>query len=176
MGFGPNAGITIGTRCGDIDYATIFYAMKKTGMSVDEIDNVLNKKSGLLGISEQFSDSRDIEDGMNNGDELCTLANTIYVQKVVNYIAEYFVKLEGKVDAIVFTAGTGENAREIRKTIVDKLNCLGIYLDRDMNSKIASYLDIKEGVISTPESKVPVYVIPTDEEVVIARDAFNFVK
>jgi acetate kinase len=176
MGFGPNAGITMGTRCGDVDYATIFYAMKKTGMSVDEIDNVLNKKSGLLGISEKFSDSRDVENGVNEGDELCILANNVYIQKVVNYVAEYFVKLEGKVDAIVFTAGTGENAREIRKAIVDKLNCLGIYLDREANSKIASYLEINEGVISTAESKVPVYVIPTDEEVVIARDAFNFVK
>lgn len=176
MGFGPNAGITMGTRCGDIDYSTILYAMKKTGMTLEEVDTVLNKKSGLLGISEKFSDHRDIEAAMEEGDKLSTLANEIYIDRVVKYIAEYYVELEGKVDAIVFTAGTGENGRDVRKVIVDKLNCLGIYLDRDTNSKLASYLDIKEGVISTEDSKVPVYVIPTDEEVVIARDAFNFAK
>ena len=82
-------------------------------MNVDEIDSVLNKKSGLLGISEKFSDHRDIESAMNEGDELSILANEIYIQKVVNYIAEYFVKLEGKVDAIVMTAGTGENGRDV---------------------------------------------------------------
>ena len=176
MGFGPNAGITMGTRCGDIDYSTILYAMKKTGMTFEEIDTVLNKKSGLLGISEQYSDHRDIEAGINNGDKQCELADKIYIDRIVKYISEYYVELEGKVDAIVLTAGTGENARDVRKDIIDKLNCLGIYLDRDKNSKIASFLDVKEGLISTADSKVPVYVIPTDEEVVIARDAYNFAK
>lgn len=176
MGFGPNAGITMGTRCGDIDYSTILYAMKKTGMTFEEIDTVLNKKSGLLGISEKYSDHRDIEAGINNGDKQCELADKIYIDRIVKYISEYYVELEGKVDAIVLTAGTGENARDVRKDIIDKLNCLGIYLDRDKNSKIASYLDVKEGLISTADSKVPVYVIPTDEEVVIARDAYNFAK
>ena len=176
MGFGPNAGITMGTRCGDIDYSTILYAMKKTGMTFEEIDSVLNKKSGLLGISEKYSDHRDIEAGIENGDKYCELADEIYIDRIVKYISEYYVELEGKVDALVLTAGTGENAREVRKNIIDKLNCLGIYLDRDKNSKIASYLDVKEGLISSADSKVPVYVIPTDEEVVIARDAYNFAK
>ena len=176
MGFGPNAGITMGTRCGDIDYSTILYAMKKTGMTFEEIDSILNKKSGLLGISEKYSDHRDIEAGINNGDKQCELADKIYIDRIVKYISEYYVELEGKVDAIVLTAGTGENARDVRKDIIDKLNCLGIYLDRDKNSKIASFLDVKEGLISTADSKVPVYVIPTDEEVVIARDAYNFAK
>ena len=176
MGFGPNAGITMGTRCGDIDYSTILYAMKKTGMTFEEIDSILNKKSGLLGISEKYSDHRDIEAGIDSGDKQCKLADKVYIDRVVKYISEYYVELEGKVDAIVLTAGTGENARDVRKDIIDKLNCLGIYLDRDKNSKIASFLDVKEGLISTADSKVPVYVIPTDEEVVIARDAYNFAK
>ena len=176
MGFGPNAGITMGTRCGDIDYSTILYVMKKTGMTFEEIDSILNKKSGLLGISEKYSDHRDIEAGIDNGDKQCKLADKIYIDRIVKYISEYYVELEGKVDAIVLTAGTGENARDVRKDIIDKLNCLGIYLDRDKNSKIASFLDVKEGLISTADSKVPVYVIPTDEEVVIARDAYNFAK
>ena len=176
MGFGPNAGITMGTRCGDIDYSTILYAMKKTGMTFEEIDAILNKKSGLLGISEIYSDHRDIEAGIDSGDKQCKLADKVYIDRIVKYISEYYVELEGKVDAIVLTAGTGENARDVRKDIIDKLNCLGIYLDRDKNSKIASFLDVKEGLISTADSKVPVYVIPTDEEVVIARDAYNFAK
>ena len=176
MGFGPNAGITMGTRCGDIDYSTILYAMKKTGMTFEEIDSILNKKSGLLGISEKYSDHRDIEAGIDSGDKQCKLADKVYIDRIVKYISEYYVELEGKVDAIVLTAGTGENARDVRKDIIDKLNCLGIYLDRDKNSKIASFLDVKEGLISTADSKVPVYVIPTDEEVVIARDAYNFAK
>ena len=176
MGFGPNAGITMGTRCGDIDYSTILYVMKKTGMTFEEIDSILNKKSGLLGISEKYSDHRDIEAGIDNGDKQCKLADKVYIDRIVKYISEYYVELEGKVDAIVLTAGTGENARDVRKDIIDKLNCLGIYLDRDKNSKIASFLDVKEGLISTADSKVPVYVIPTDEEVVIARDAYNFAK
>ena len=176
MGFGPNAGITMGTRCGDIDYSTILYAIKKTGMTFEEIDSILNKKSGLLGISEKYSDHRDIEAGIDSGDKQCKLADKVYIDRIVKYISEYYVELEGKVDAIVLTAGTGENARDVRKDIIDKLNCLGIYLDRDKNSKIASFLDVKEGLISTADSKVPVYVIPTDEEVVIARDAYNFAK
>ena len=176
MGFGPNAGITMGTRCGDIDYSTILYAMKKTGMTFEEIDSILNKKSGLLGISEKYSDHRDIEAGIDSGDKQCKLADKVYIDRIVKYISEYYVELEGKVDAIVLTAGTGENARDVRKDIIDKLNCLGIYLDRDKNSKIASFLVVKEGLISTADSKVPVYVIPTDEEVVIARDAYNFAK
>ena len=176
MGFGPNAGITMGTRCGDIDYSTILYAMKKTGMTFEEIDSILNKKSGLLGISEKYSDHRDIEAGIDSGDKQCKLADKVYIDRIVKYISEYYVELEGKVDAIVLTAGTGENARDVRKDIIDKLNCLGIYLDRDKNSKIASFFDVKEGLISTADSKVPVYVIPTDEEVVIARDAYNFAK
>ncbi len=176
MGLGPNAGVTMGTRCGDIDYAAILYYMKNTGAKIEEVDTILNKQSGLLGISEKYSDHRDIEKGTNEGDELSTLANEIFVQKVANYIAEYYLKLNGKVDAIIITAGVGENASSFRRDLLSKLGCFGIYLDEETNNKIAGYLEFKEGIITTKESKIPVYVIPTDEELMIAQDAYNFTK
>ena len=176
MGFGPNTGITMGTRCGDLDYSAILYIMKKTGKTIEEVDSILNKKSGLLGLSEKYSDHRDIADGVNNKDELCSLADEVYIDRIVKYISQYFVELNGNVDALVLTAGTGENARDVRENVLNKLNCLGIFLDDKRNNEIASFLDIKEGVITTDESAIPVYVIPTDEEVVIARDAYNFSK
>ncbi|MEG0022247.1 MAG: acetate kinase [Bacilli bacterium] len=176
LGFGANAGITMGTRCGDVDYAALFYVMKKTGYDMDKMTNILNKESGLLGISEKFSDHRDIEKAIKEGDEKSILADVIYVQKVVDYIAQYFVRLEGKIDAIVLTAGTGENAIDFRKEVIEKLNCLNIFIDDNKNNKIASFLEKKEGIITTDNSSVPVYVIPTDEEVVIARDTYNFAK
>ena len=176
MGFSPNAGIMMGTRCGDIDYSLVFYMIDKASMTKDEVDIILNKKSGLFGITGKYSDHRDLEEAMKNGEEKAILSNKMYVQKIVNYISEYYVKLDGKVDAIVFTAGLGENAREFRKEIIDKLTCLGIKIDDEANMNIASYKDIHEGIISDPKSKVPIYVIPTDEEVMIARDTYNFVK
>lgn len=175
MGFGPNAGITMGTRSGDIDYALIPYMMKQTGKDITEIDTILNKQSGLFGISEKYSDCRDIEKAEAAGEESSALANNIYIQKIVNYIAEYYVQLEGKVDALVMTAGTGENGREFRERVIRKLACLGITIDVENNNEIAGYLDRKEGIISTSDSTVPVYVIPTDEEVMIARDTLQFI-
>ena len=121
MGFGPNAGIMMGTRCGDVDYAAIFYMMRKKGYSLDEMDNILNKKSGLYGVSKGFSDSRDIESEIEKGNELALVANNIYQDKIVKYIAQYYVELKGDVDALVFTAGLGENAREFRENIINKL-------------------------------------------------------
>lgn len=173
MGFGPNAGIMMGTRCGDIDYATIFYMMRNNGYTIDEVDTILNKKSGLYGISGGFSDSRDIETRVNEGDERAILANTMYVNRIVEYIAKYYVELEGNIDAIVFTAGLGENARAFRKEVVSRLSCLGINLDEERNNKIAGYLEEDEGIISTDDSKVEVYVLPTNEELMMARCAFE---
>ncbi|MGM9834691.1 MAG: acetate kinase [Bacilli bacterium] len=175
MGFSPNSGIMMGTRCGDIDYSIIPYYMSKTGASITEVDNILNKESGLLGISEKYSDHRDIEDGEAQNDAQCILAHDMYVDRVVNYIAKYYVELEGKVDAIVFTAGLGENARGFRARVMPKLACLGITFDKDENDKIAGYLDKNEGIISTSESKVPVYVVPTNEELMIALDTYEIV-
>ncbi len=175
MGFSPNSGLMMGTRSGDIDYSIVPFIMKKTGKSVEEVDTILNKQSGLLGISEKYADHRDIEVGMQEGDKNCILANDMYVAKVVDYIAKYFVRLEGNVDALVFTAGLGENAREFREEIVSKLKCLGIVLDKEENMKIASYLDKQEGMISALDSKIPVYVVPTNEELMIALDTYQII-
>lgn len=176
MGFSPNAGITMGTRCGDIDYSIIPFYMDKTGKSINEVDTILNKQSGLLGISEKFSDHRDIEASIKEGDELSILANKIYVNKVCDYFAKYYMELEGKVDAITLTAGTGENAVGFRKEVVEKLACLGIKLNEEVNNSIAGFKEVHEGIISTPDSKIPVYVIPTDEELMIATDTYNLIK
>ena len=167
MGFTPNAGIIMGSRSGDIDASLIPFVMKKTGMNISEIDNALNKKSGLLGISGVSSDSRDIEDGIKSGNDRCKLAQEMYVNKIVKYIAEYYVELGG-ADAIVFTAGVGENSITTRKQIIDKLACLGINLDEQRNNVRAEV-----ALISTDDSSVKVYVIPTDEEVMIARDTYK---
>ncbi len=175
MGFSPNSGIMMGTRCGDIDYSIIPYIMKNTQMSIEEVDNALNKKSGLLAISEDYSDHRDIENAMAEGNTKCILANDMYIDRIVSYIAKYYVELDGKVDALVFTAGLGENAREFRENIIRKLGSLGIYVDKEKNAKIASYLETKEGIISSAESKVPVYVIPTNEELMIALDTLELI-
>lgn len=176
MGFTPNAGIVMGTRCGDIDYSIIPYYMKQSGKDINEIDSILNKESGLLGLSGKYSDHRDIEAGIAAGETDSILANNIYIERIVDYIAKYYVKLEGKVDALIFTAGVGENAREFREDVLRKLECLGIYIDSEKNMEIASYLDINEGCISIEESKVPVYVIPTNEELMIALDTYDLIK
>ena len=175
MGFTPNAGLIMGTRSGDIDYSVIPYYMDKTGYTLSEVDTILNKKSGLLGISGKYSDHRDIENAMAEGDHEAVLANNMYINRVVEYIAKYYVELDGKVDALVFTAGLGENAREFREAILNKLGSLGIEVDHDKNSKIASYLDSHEGVISSEESSVAVYVIPTNEELMIALDTYELI-
>lgn len=167
MGFTPNAGIIMGSRSGDIDASLIPFVMKKTGMNISEIDNALNKKSGLLGISGVSSDSRDIEAGIKSGNYRCKLAQEMYVNKIVKYIAEYYVELGG-ADAIVFTAGVGENSITTRKQIIDKLACLGIKLDEERNN-----VRSEVALISTDDSSVKVYVIPTDEEVMIARDTYK---
>lgn len=176
MGFTPNAGLIMGTRSGDIDYSVIPYYMNKTGATLSEVDNILNKKSGLLGISGKYSDHRDIESAMEDGDQDAILANNMYINRVVEYIAKYYVELDGKVDAIVFTAGLGENAREFREAILNKLGSLGICVDHDKNSKIASYLDKHEGVISSDESSVEVCVVPTNEELMIALDTYELIR
>ena len=175
MGFTPNAGITMSTRCGDIDYSVIPYYMEQTGKTLAEVDTILNKNSGLLGLSGKYSDNRDIEEAVANGDEDCIRAYDIYIQKVVNYISQYYVKLNGNVDAIVFTAGAGENGREFRKLVINKLNCLGIKIGEN-NNKIAGYLDMKEGIISSEDSTIPVYVIPTNEELMIAKDTYSLIE
>ena len=170
MGFTPNAGIIMGTRCGDIDVSIIPYMIKQTGINYQDIDNVINKQSGLLGISGVSSDSRDIENGITEGNERCLLAQQMFIQKIVDYIAKYYVLLEG-VDAIAFTAGIGENSINVRKGVIDKLKVLGIKLDKEKNNVRG-----QEQLITTPDSSVPCYIIPTDEELMIARDTYNLIE
>ena len=171
MGFTPNAGIMMGTRSGDIDYTLISYAMKKTGYNLEKIDSMLNRESGLEGIAG-MSDLRDLDRAFEAGEEKVKLAFDMYTNKIVDYIAKYFVKLDGKVDAICFTAGGGENDSIIRGEVLKKLNSLGVYLDEEKNNATIVRKGI-EGIITKDESKIPVYVIATDEELMIARDAFN---
>lgn len=170
MGLSPNAGIMMGSRSGDIDASMVLFMHQNANMSIEEIDNALNKKSGLLGISEVSSDSRDIEDGIKEGNEKCALAQKMYVRRVINYIAQYYVELGG-ADAIVFTAGVGENSISTRHEIMEGLSALGVEIDEEANNTRG-----KEIMITKPTSKVPCYVIPTDEEVMIARDTYQFIK
>ncbi len=171
MGLTPNAGLIMGTRCGDIDATIVPYIMDKLNLNTKEIDNVLNRQSGLLGISGVSSDSRDIEKGIKEGNERCILAQKMYVKRIVDYIAKYYVELGG-CDAIIFTAGVGENAPDMRRMVLESLDCLGIKVDEEKNS--VTRLG-KEGLISSEDSSVECYVIPTDEEVMIARDTFELI-
>ena len=169
MGLTPNAGLIMGSRCGDMDATVVTYAMEKTGMSPKEMDTVLNKQSGLLGISGVSSDSRDIEEGIKNGNERCILAQEMYVKRIVEYIAKYYVLLGG-CDAIVFTAGVGENSINTRKEILNKLAVLGIKVDEEANNVRG-----EERKITTDDSTVPAYIIPTNEELMIAKDTYSLV-
>lgn len=169
MGLTPNAGLIMGSRCGDMDATVVTYAMEKTGMTPKEMDIVLNKQSGLLGISCVSSDSRDIEEGIKNGNERCILAQEMYVKRIVEYIAKYYVLLGG-CDAIVFTAGVGENSISTRKEILNKLAVLGIKVDEEANNVRG-----EERKITTDDSAVPAYIIPTNEELMIAKDTYSLV-
>ncbi len=173
MGFTPNAGIMMGTRSGDIDYSIIGYIMKKTGLTYDEIDNILNKKSGLEGIAG-MNDLRDIDRAYMAKESKVVLAIDMYTERIAEYIAKYYIKL-GKVDAICFTAGGGENDPIIRKEVLNKLKPLGVEIDEKINDETIVRKD-KEGLITTKKSSIASYVLATDEELVIAKDTFNLSK
>ena len=170
MGLTPNAGLIMGSRCGDIDATIVTYMMEHQKITPQEMDTILNKKSGLLGISGVSSDARDIEQGIKEGNKRCMLANKMYVRKIVDYIAKYYVEMKG-CDAIIFTAGVGENGIQTRKEVLDELKVLGVLIDEEANNCRG-----KEVCITKKESKIPVYVIPTDEELMIARDTYELVK
>lgn len=172
MGFTPNAGIVMGSRSGDIDYSVLPYIMKQTGKSIEELDTILNKQSGMYAISGISSDFRDIEEKIAEKDRRAIMAHYLFVNSVVSYIAKYYVELGG-ADAICFTAGVGENSPHVRNMIMKRLSCLGVKMDRDKNEELRFG---KEGVISTPDSSITCFVIPTDEEVMIARDTYEFSK
>lgn len=169
MGFSPITGIMMGTRPGDVDPSVIQYIMDETGMSLDDVMTVFNKKSGLEGICGR-SDSRDVEDGIKAGDERCILAQDMYTWKIANYVAMYNNMLNG-ADAIVLTAGLGENSKQTRIDILNKLESLGIKIDLEANDFRGEFRKI-----STEDSKIPVYVIPTNEELMIALDTYELVK
>lgn len=171
MGLTPLDGLMMGTRSGAIDPSIIQYVMQESGMDVDAVTNELNKKSGFLGVCGA-ADCRDVENLAKDEDENATLALSMYADRIAKYIADYYIELEGKVDAIVFTAGVLENGSEMRASILNRLKCLGVTLNEEMNDKIASFKDIHEGIISGADSKINVIVLPTDEEIMIVKDAF----
>lgn len=169
MGFTPLAGIMMGTRSGDIDPSIIPFVMEKEGKNASEIISDLNKKSGFLGMSLLSSDSRDIENGIAEGNEKCILAQDKFIRTVVDYIARYYVLLGG-CDVLCFTAGIGENGIDTREAIVEKLACLGFKLDKEANNVRGKFRKI-----STEDSSSLIYIVPTDEELMIARDTLNLI-
>ncbi|HLR70523.1 MAG TPA: acetate kinase [Pseudogracilibacillus sp.] len=167
MGFTPLAGLTMGTRSGNIDPALIPFLMEKTGQSVDEILNILNKKSGMLGVSGHSSDLRDIDIEARAGNHRAELALDIFADRIHKYIGSYAAKMSG-VDAIIFTAGIGENSVTIREKVLNGLQFMGVYTDTSANQ-----VHGEEAFLSYPHSPVKVLVIPTNEEIMIARDVIK---
>ena len=169
MGLSPLAGVPMGTRSGDIDACVVQFICNKYGMSVDECLNMLNKKSGMLAISGVSSDFRDLEDGSANGNENCTLALEKFCYEVAKYVGSYAAALNG-IDVLTFTAGVGENGPDTRQMICDYLAFMGVKLDPEAN-KVRG----KEQKISAPDSAVEVWVVPTNEELMIAQDTAELV-
>ena len=170
MGLTPLEGLMMGTRSGDIDAGAVTFIMEKEGLNTTGVSNLLNKKSGVLGISGVSSDFRDLEDAVAEGNERAALALKVFARKVRFYIGAYIAEMNG-VDAIVFTAGVGENDVNMRELICTDLGNLGIKLDI-INNKVRG----KETIVSTEDSKVKLLLIPTNEELMIARDTYNLTK
>ncbi len=170
MGLTPLAGIPMGTRCGDIDPSIVTFLMKQENLTPDEMDTILNKKSGKLGISGVSFDDRDIEKAAAEGNQRAKLAIDTFAYQVLGFIGRYAAQMNG-VDVITFAGGVGENGPEVRSKICNSLEFLGVKIDEEKN-KVRG----KECEISTPDSKVKVYIVPTDEELMIARDTMNLVK
>ena len=171
MGLTPLAGVMMGSRSGDIDASAVTYIMEKLGKTPQQMADYLNKESGVLGISGISSDMRDVEAAAKEGNERAKLALQMYAYRIKKYIGAYAAAMGG-VDVIVWTAGVGENQTGTRAEACEGLEFLGIEIDREKNAAVRS----REELISTPESKVKVYVVPTDEEIVIARDTMELVK
>lgn len=170
MGLTPTEGLMMGTRVGDVDPGALTFLMKKHNLTVDQLQTIINKESGVLGVSEISSDMREIEAAVNAGDERAKLALDMYEQRIIKYIGAYAAEMGG-VDIIVFTGGVGENQTGLRANVCAPLGFMGITLDKNVNAKTRG----TETVISTPESKVTVVVVPTDEELMIARDTEKIV-
>jgi acetate kinase len=172
MGLTPLEGIMMGTRSGDIDGGAVTFLMEKEGLDSTGMSNLLNKKSGLLGISGVSSDMREVTASMEAGNERAALAKKMYAYRIKKYIGAFAAAMGG-VDVIIFTGGVGENRHEVREAVCENMEFLGIKLDKEQNSKI---MFGKDGIISTPDSKVKVVVLPTDEELMIASDTMALVK
>ncbi len=170
MGFTPTEGLIMSTRCGDIDPAIIPFIIKNEGLDADQVDDVINKESGILGLSGKYSNYKDLQEGYLDGDESCTRALNSYVYRIKKYIGSYVAALNG-LDTIVFGGGVGENSSIIRELILTGMDFLGIKLDRNKNINLN-----KEGIISSEDSRVQVFVVHLDEESVIARETFKFLK
>lgn len=169
MGFTPMAGIPMGSRCGDLDPSIIEYAMKKTNKNISEINIDLNKSSGLKGISGTDGDNRSVQDGINSNDDKCILARNIFVRKISSFIASYIMLLKG-VDVIIFSAGIGENSPEVREAVMSNFDYLGVTINKENNK-----INRQEVLISGEDSTVKCYVIPTDEELMIAKDTYELI-
>ena len=171
MGLTPVEGLMMGTRAGDFDLGALFYIMNKEGLDVAGANAMINKKSGVLGISGVSSDMREVEDAEANGNERAKLALNMYHYRVKKYIGAYAAAMGG-VDVIVMTGGIGENGPETREEILTNFEYLGLEFDKEANAK-------KRGIeleMNTPDSKVKALVVPTDEELVIARDTYKILK
>lgn len=169
MGMTPLSGLTMGTRPGDIDPGVVLYVMERLGLTPAQMQTHLNKSSGHLGLTECYADRRELEDNKDKND-FCKLALEMEANNAKKYIGGYLAEL-GRADAIVFTAGVGENDNYLREKMCEGLEDLGIKLDRDINDKAMARLGIGETVISTPDSKIKIFMIPTNEEIVIIEDA-----
>ncbi len=165
MGLTPTEGLMMGTRVGDVDPGAITYLMKKHNYSADDIQRIINKESGMAGVSEISSDMREIEAAVNDGNPRATMALDMYEQRILKYIGAYAAEMGG-VDIIVFTGGVGENQTGVRANVCRPLKFMGVEVDEKLNATIRG----KEALISTPDSRVKVAVIPTDEELMIAQD------
>ena len=172
MGLTPLEGIMMGTRCGSIDPAIIPLLMKKENLTPDEIDTIMNKKSGILGVSQVTSDNRDIEQGAKAGNERYQLIESMICHQLTKYIGGYAAAMGG-VDAVVFTGGIGENNPHYRARVAEKLAFLGVELDEETNKK--AMRTSEEFVLTTPDSKVKILMIPTNEELMIAKDTLELV-
>lgn len=169
MGMTPLAGIAMGTRSGDIDPAIIEYIADKENRSISEVINILNKESGVLGISGVSSDSRDILQGIADGHERCMLAQRVQAKRISYFVAAYFTYMGG-ADAIVFTAGIGENDPNMRQSVCDGVKALGVEIDYALNDKTRG-----QQILSTENSKIKVLVVPTNEELMMAKDTYRLI-
>lgn len=175
MGLTPLDGLIMGTRSGSIDPSIINYICKERNLSVEEVNQILNKESGLIAIGGK-NDFRDLTALSNAGDKNATLAIEMLKNSVVKYIAQYYFELEGNVDSIVFTAGMGENGILMREKVVNAISgAIGVELDKEANDNISRFKANQEGIISTPDSNVLVMVVPTNEELMILRDTHRLV-